>query len=97
MSMISSFSANDEIVCLPVREAAEDVVDVSALRFLEPPADQFLGRGVQVLDDQVLVGGDHAVADGPQRDLRGLVELALVLVHGTSYSLRARLTGVADP
>ncbi len=66
-------------------EPAEDVVDVPALGFLEAPAREVLRDRVQVLDGQVLVGRDHAVADRLQRDLRAfllleervLVELAL--------------------
>jgi hypothetical protein len=66
-------------------EAAEDVVDVPALSLLEAPAGEVLCNRVQVLDDEVRVGRDHAVTDRLQRDLRALflleqgvlVELAL--------------------
>ena len=56
-------------------EAAEDVVDGPALRLLEAPAGELLGDRVEVLDDQRGVGGDHAVADRLQRDLRALLLL----------------------
>ena len=91
-------------------EAAEDVVDVLALRLLEAPPGQVLCNRVEVLDGQVLVGGDHAVADRLQRDLRAfllleervLVELALGDVGLDAHqapqppgAVRARL-GAAD-
>ncbi len=66
-------------------EGTEDLVDRPTHRILEPPAGQLLGHRVQVVDRPSRVGGDHAVADRLQRDLRALllaeqrllVELAL--------------------
>ena len=84
-------------------EAAEDLVDALALRFLELPAGEFLGRGVQVFDDHVPVGRDHAVADRLQRDLRAFlfleqrvfVELALGDVELDAHQ-PAQSTGAVD-
>ena len=57
----------------------------AALAVLEAPAGERLGHRVDVVDDALGVGGDDAVADALQRDLRALllaeqrllVELAL--------------------
>ena len=93
-------------------EAAEDVVDGPPLRVVEVPAGQLLRHRVEVLDVQVRIGRDHAVADRLQRDLRALllaeervlVELALGDVEldtdqplEPAARVRARLGAAHDP
>ncbi len=66
-------------------ESAEDLFDRPPLAILEPPARERLGNRIQIVDDALGIGGDDAVADALQRDLRALllaeqrflVELAL--------------------
>ena len=56
-------------------EAAEDLVDDATLRMLEAPAGQLLGDRIQIFDAALRVGGDDAVADRLQRDLRAFLFL----------------------
>ena len=66
-------------------ECAEDLLDRPALAILETPSGERLGDRVQIVDHALGVGGDDAVADALQSDLRALllaeqrflVELAL--------------------
>ena len=66
-------------------ECAEDLLDRPALAILETPSGERLGDRVQIVDHALGVGGDDAVADALQSDLRTLllteqrflVELAL--------------------
>ncbi len=52
---------------------AEDLLDGAPLAILEAPPGQRLGDRIHVVDDALGIGGDHAVADALQRDLRALL------------------------
>ncbi len=54
-------------------EAAEDLVHLAPGGIVQRPASELLRHRVEVLDTTVRVRGDHAVADGLQRDLRVLL------------------------
>jgi len=54
-------------------ESAEDLFDRPPLTILEAPSRERLGNRIQIVDDALGIGGDDAVADALQRDLRALL------------------------
>jgi hypothetical protein len=54
-------------------EGAEDLLDGAALAVLEAPAGERFGHRIDVIDDTLGIGGDDAVADALQGDLRALL------------------------
>ena len=54
-------------------KGAKDLLDGAALAVLETPSRERLGHRIQIVDDALGIGGDDAVADALQRDLRALL------------------------